>query len=588
MLARYTIIHELGRGTTCAVYEARDRTTGAVVALKRLDPALLTKDASLAERFLKHARSAQLLKHRNIVEIHDAAAAAGTAYVAMDMLEGESLRAILDKGPLPVARAIRIAHDIASGLAHAHLQGVVHGGLKPSNIIVVRSGVAKITDFGIGQLGQAAPLSPEQARGVPVDHRSDLFALGALLYEMLTHRPPAEGAPPPPSELNQHVPRALDAIVLSMLAAQPADRMPGVPVLLRALQGLEEGLGLASGTHAATDEPAAGVPPAGPEPKLPPDPDEFRITDHEDFDYRRAEMRRRETWPERSPGAGLGTWAAVTLVLAMLGIGVLAYFVPAEFTRLTGLKDYFADFRERNTVARRTTEAPPTAPAASPPTAPPPVAETAKDPVAAFGPWQASPPRPADDRQAEKKSPAVGTPRPIAPPPVAEAIKEPAPAPDRPQASPPPTAASGQTEQESSGTLFGLKPTPSNPLAADLGPLPQIKTPVARAPEQPAPAPAAAKERPRIKQPAAKIAEQHPRGTAQLILAVSPGGELYINGEHHGTTPPVTTFDLEPGMHRIEVRSGSRKPYVTYMTVEPGDVRRIRHDFNATPSRPPG
>ena len=97
-------------------------------------------------------------------------------------------------------------------------------------------------------------------------------------------------------------------------------------------------------------------------------------------------------------------------------------------------------------------------------------------------------------------------------------------------------------------------------------PLPQTENPVGRAAKAPA---------------------QQPRGTAQLILAVSPGGELYIDGEHHGTTPPTTTFDLEPGMHRIEVRSGSRKPFLTYITVEAGDVRRIRHDFNAKPSSPP-
>jgi len=83
-------------------------------------------------------------------------------------------------------------------------------------------------------------------------------------------------------------------------------------------------------------------------------------------------------------------------------------------------------------------------------------------------------------------------------------------------------------------------------------------------------------------QPAAKVPEQQPGGTARLIVAVSPRGEIYIDGKRHGTTPPITTLDLEPGMHRIEVRSGSRKPYLTYMTVQAGDVRRIRHDFDAS------
>jgi serine/threonine-protein kinase len=275
MLARYKILHELGRGATGAVYAARDRETGGVVALKRLDLALPGKSgANVADRFLRHVRSARLLRHRNIVAILDAGEVGGTVYVAMEMLEGESLRKILDGGPLPIARAIRIARDIACGLAHAHLAGVVHGGLKPSDIIVCRSGVAKITDFGIAQPVQA----PEQLQGGPVDHRCDIFSLGALLYEMLAHRAPFAGGsakeimehrhakPPPPSELNPHVPRALDGIVLSMLAAQPAARMPGVPILLRELQGLEEGLGLGPGRNAGAAESPASAPRTQPEP----------------------------------------------------------------------------------------------------------------------------------------------------------------------------------------------------------------------------------------------------------------------------------------------------------------------------------
>ena len=553
MLARHKILHELGRGATGAVYAARDRTTGAVVALKRLDPPLLKSDASLAGRFLKHARSARHLRHRNIVEIHDAGEAAGTAYVAMEMLEGENLRKILDDGPLPVARAIRIAHEIACGLAHAHLEGVIHGGVKPSDIIVLRSGVVKITDFGIGQLGHAALLagaragclsymSPEQVRGDPVDHRSDIFSLGALFYEMLTRRRPFEGGspkeitenilrakPPPPSELNQHVPRALDGIVLSMLAGQPAARMAGIPVLLGELQRLEEGLGLGSGAGAGTSEPAASVPPAepGPGPRTP-DPDRLRdrapmlrqepsvadgFQDREMFDHHRA-MMAREPWPERSSRARPAILAALALALAVLGFGLAG----SMDDWLAGFMDAWSGRSERGIAAGRMQEAPPTAAA----------------------------------------------PRPAAPAPVAEATKEPVPASSAPD------------------------PMPLKPPAAEPAPSAQTGTSIAREPEQPATAGAApAQDAPRAGKPTAKVAAAQPGGTARLILAVSPRGELYIDGEHHGTTPPVTTFDLEPGMHRIEVRSGSRKPYLTYMTVQAGDVRRVRHDFNAKPSRPP-
>jgi hypothetical protein len=462
ILARYKILHELGRGATGAVYAARDRETGAVVALKRIDPALLSKSgANSAGRFLQHARSARLLQHGNIVKIHNAGEVGGTVYVAMEMLEGRSLRNILDAGPLPIARAIRIAHDIACGLAHAHLEGVVHGAIKPANVIVLGSGDVKITDFGIGQ---AAPLSmsPEQGRGEPVDHRGDIFSLGALFYEMLAHRPPFEGGspkeitqnivrakPPPPSELNQHVPRALDAIVFSMLAGEPAARMPGVPVLLRELQRLEEGLGLGSGANAGTDEPTASVPPAAPGPGL---------RTPEAFDFHKAMiMMERESRTERPSGSRPGIFAALALVLAVLGIGVAGFL-------------YYSS------------EAPATATEASRPAAPAPVAEATKESVTAFA--------------------------------------------------------------------------------------------------------APAQELPPVMQPTPKVAEQQPAGTARLILAVSPRGEIYIDGKHHGTTPPITTFDLEPGMHRIEVRSGSRKPYLTYVTVQARDVRRIRHDFDAKPSGP--
>src|SRR5262245_46996638 len=141
--------------------------------------------------------------------------------------DSQNLRSILDRGPLPIARAIQIAYGIASELANAHLEGMVHGGLKPSSIMVSRLGAVKITGFG--------------ARGG--DHRDDILAFGAVLYEMLTQQAPAQSNPPPASELNPNVPRALDALVSSMLARQPADRMPGVPILLRELQRLQEGLG---------------------------------------------------------------------------------------------------------------------------------------------------------------------------------------------------------------------------------------------------------------------------------------------------------------------------------------------------------
>ena len=195
----------------------------------------------------------------------------------MELLVGESLRNMLER-PLSIARAIQIFDDIASALAYAHEEGIVHRGVRPSNIMVLRSGVAKIGDFGIGQIGEAARryMSPEQVRGGPVDHRSDLFSLGALFYEMLTRRALFEGnspqeimenilhaEPPLPSAVNPHVPGALDGIIGSLLAGHPDERVADARILLRDLQRLEEGLGLGPGTGAGSGEPTARLPPGG-------------------------------------------------------------------------------------------------------------------------------------------------------------------------------------------------------------------------------------------------------------------------------------------------------------------------------------
>jgi serine/threonine-protein kinase len=575
---RYEILHELGRGAMGVVYAARDQSTGAVVALKTLDPALSTKpNANLAESILKDAHSARRLRHRNIVRIHDLGEAGGTAYVASELLEGESLRKILDNRSLSIARAIQIADEIACALAYAHEEGVVHRGVKPSNIIVLRSGGAKLGDFGIAQLGEAAILSgqragclscmsPEQVRGDPVDGRSDIFSLGAVFYEMLARRPPFEGGSPNeikekilhaelplPSDVNPHVPRALDRIVFGMLAGHPDDRVPNARILLRDLQRLEEELGVGPGARADTHESTATVPPAGTEPRLrTPDSNRFpggapvqddpRLRQHDpQHRTRRPEdkafddhepmfLMDREFEPGRSSGSRPGIFAALTLVLAVLaiGLGVLLYYSPGGIERLI--------------AASGMQPAPATAPAPSGPAGPAPVAETPKEPPPA---------------------PMAEAPKEPAPAPMAEAPKETAPA------SPP-------------------DPIPPKPLAPEPSPSAQTGSPVADPPEEPeAGGTAPAQEAPRATPATARVADPPPGGMATLIIAVSPRGEIYIDGKHYGTTPPIKTLELEPGMHRIEVRSGSRKPFLTYMTVQAGDVRRIRHDFAAKPSRPP-
>jgi serine/threonine-protein kinase len=581
-LGRYEILHELGRGAIGVVYAARDPSTGAVVALKTLDPALFTKpSANFAASVLNDTRSARGLRHRNIIRIHDVGEAGGTAYVAMELVEGESLRKILEEAPLSIARAIQIADEIASALAYAHEEGVVHRGVRPSNIIVPRSGGAKLGDFGIAHLGEAPILSgerwdgalrymsPQQVRGEPLDGRSDIFSLGAVFYEMLTRRPPFQGSSPneimekilhaelpPPSDVNAHVPRALDRIVLGMLAGHPDDRLPNARVLLRDLQRLEEELGLGPGASAGA-ESTASAPPAAPEPRLrTPDPNRFRDEapmhdalrfrrhdaqarhrppDDEAFDDQEATfLMDRQFEPERSSGSRPAAFAALALVVAMLAIGVSVALY------------YSSDLSKRLVALSGMQPAPTTAPAPPGPAAPAPVAEAPREP---------------------------------APAPVAEAPKEPVIA--KPEKEP--------LNRESLAVVSAPRPVPPKPLAAEPSQSAPPENVSAGTPEEPeAGNTAPAQKTARATPAAAKPAEQQPGGSATLIIAVSPQGEVYINGRHHGTTPPLTTIDLEPGMHRIEVRNGSRKPYLTYMTVQAGDVRRIRHDFAAKPSRPPG
>ena len=614
-LGRYEILHELGRGGLGVVYAALDQSTGAVIALKTLDPALsANRNANFAEFFRKGGHSTWRLRHRNIIEILDAGEVEGIAYVAMELLEGESLRKMLD-GPLSIARAIQIADEVACGLAYAHEQGVVHRGVKPSNVIVLRSGGVKITDFGIGQLGEAAMLSaqrvgcvnymsPEQVRGEPVDGRSDIFSLGAVLYEMLTRRPAFHGEspkevmakilraePPLPSDVNPHVPRLLDGMVLGMLAVHPDDRLPGVRILVRNLQRLEQELGLGQRAAADTDElktPGADQwrdrdvlqrdekEPVAPEP---PDPNRFSSApihdgdlrfrldspsagqfqfrnlrlDGEAFNNRETTfMMDRQSAAERSSGSRPTILAALALVIAVLAIG------------LTVVLHYAPGLIERLIAASGMQQAPAPAPAVPHPAAPPDVAEAPMKPPIAPAEPQALPPRAVDDERAQPESAeqeSLGSVS--APAPTAAAA---------PQASPPRPVDEERAEpesagQESLGSVSASMATPAIPLAAE-------RTP-------------SAQKRPRPTQPTANVPQQQPDGVATLIIAVAPQGEIYIDGKHYGTTPPIATLELEPGVRRIEVRSGSRKPYLTYMTVQAGEVRRIQHDFGAKPSNPP-
>jgi eukaryotic-like serine/threonine-protein kinase len=281
----YEIVGPLGAGGMGEVYRARDARLGRDVAIKVL-PAALARDAERLRRFEIEARAVAALNHPNILSIHDIGAHEGTPYLVSECLEGQTLRQELAAGPLPLRRAVEYGTEVAHGLAAAHDKGIVHRDLKPENIFVTRDGRIKILDFGLAKLvkpessadgatveaeptsvgavlGTAGYMSPEQVRGEPADARSDIFALGTILYEMLsgqrafrrdtsaeTMTAILKEDPPDLSELTKPVPPAVERIVRRCLEKKPLQRFQSARDLAFNLEGISGNTGSAT-THVA-------------------------------------------------------------------------------------------------------------------------------------------------------------------------------------------------------------------------------------------------------------------------------------------------------------------------------------------------
>jgi serine/threonine-protein kinase len=305
-LGRYAIQSELGRGAMGVVYKATDTALERTVAVKTVNMALERDGAEKYEaRFYQEARAAGSLNHPNIVTVYDVGKEGNVAYMAMEFIEGEELRSLLASGrALPVSQAVSIAAQVAEGLAYAHQHGVVHRDIKPANIMVLADGPVKITDFGIARmrasndeltqsgmmLGSPKYMSPEQVIGKRADHRSDIFSLGVILYEMLTGSAPFTGenvtalmyqivnfVPPAPSAVNPAVPELLNFIAAKMLAKPLEERYPSAQELANDLRNCERQIsaptaitqplrplglgtaGLAAGALAAGTEPELAV-----------------------------------------------------------------------------------------------------------------------------------------------------------------------------------------------------------------------------------------------------------------------------------------------------------------------------------------
>ena len=362
--SRYRLVRKLGTGGMATVYLAEDQELGRRVAIKILDERH-AQDEQFVERFRREAKNAAGLSHPNIVSIYDRGESDGAYYIAMEYLEGKTLKELLvARGPTPIRVAVDYTRQVLAALAFAHRNGLVHRDIKPHNVIVAPDGRVKVTDFGIARsgtsqmteagsiIGTAQYLSPEQARGAAVSPSSDLYSVGIMLYEMLTGSVPFTGdtpleiamkhlskVPEPPSHLRAEVPHDLDSIVLRALAKRPEERYTQAEEMDADLAHVAKGLGISPQTEEAATAilAGAGIIDATAATQISPGPerpggayDPPRRTSY--YEYGEP-VRRRPLWP----------WALAVLLLVSAGFA--GYYVYTKIQdQLAGVKPISVPF----------------------------------------------------------------------------------------------------------------------------------------------------------------------------------------------------------------------------------------------------
>ena len=258
---RYEILEVIGQGGMAVVYKAKCHRLNRFVAVKVLKDEL-AQDAEFLQRFRDESQAVAMLSHPNIVSVYDVSRAGDVEYIVMELIDGITLKDYLERrSPLDWTQTTFFAVQIAKALEHAHSRGIIHRDIKPQNIMVLRDGTVKVTDFGIARqagsntynlreaIGSVHYVSPEQAKGGHIDNRSDLYSLGVVMYEMLAGRLPFEGdtplavamqhvnsAPPPPSSYVPSIPKTLEDIVMKAMAPQPAGRYHSATEMIRDME----------------------------------------------------------------------------------------------------------------------------------------------------------------------------------------------------------------------------------------------------------------------------------------------------------------------------------------------------------------
>lgn len=512
-LGRYVIVEEIGQGAMGVVYKAVDPLIDRTVAIKTINLDLSKEElANFEKRFQREVQSAGKLNHPNIVTVYDVGRTEGVAYMAMEFLEGKELREILDSGVvLPIEKVVHIATQVAEGLGFAHEHGIVHRDVKPSNVMVLKNGLVKITDFGIAQMSSATRtisgmvmgspkyMSPEQVVGQTVDGRSDIFSLGVMLYEMLTGKTPFSGdnisaimyqilndEPIPPKTFNQSIPEAINFIVLRALAKHPDKRYQNAKEMARDLK-----------RYKTLELPVPGEEPKQPEPmerrKLLRDNlgDATQIIpslvmgDHPSLSTHGAASQ--ESW-----------WAGLTfhrfLLYAAIPAMIITFAVVVTLSKIR--------------------QAPPVS---------------------------------------DSIAPSVAS-QPAAPDTAAQAtLAQPAP-PQTPAAQPEtPKIAEKTLLDKLSDKVTAKQPkakTEKNKIA---------NTDSARKTDEP-PKPAAA-------------------GESRVTFAISPWGEVFVDGKRQGVSPPLRDLKLSAGKHTILIVNETFKPYSQTIELAPDSTHKIKYKF---------